>query len=126
MIRFILQLILVIAFSYVSQYIFPWWGVMIGSALAAILVYNKGLSSFFAGFIGLGSLWFYLAYSIDAANKSLLSNKVATLFSLETGFQMVLVTALLGAIIGGFSSLAGNYFIALFKKEEKKSNSPYH
>ncbi len=125
MIRFIGQFIFVIAFSYASQFILPWWGVMIGSALATLLVYNKGLSSFIAGFIGLGGLWFYLAYSIDTANKSLLSGKVAALFGLDSGFQLVLVTALLGAIIGGFSALTGNYFIALFKKE-KINRSPYH
>ncbi len=125
MIRFIGQLILVMVLSYTSQFMLPWWGVMIGSALATILVYNKGFFSFFAGFIGLGALWFYLAYSIDNANQSLLSGKVAALFGLESGFQMVLVTALLGAIIGGFSALTGNYFIAMFKKVKKK-HSPYH
>ena len=125
MIRFIGQLIFVITLSFTSQFILPWWGVMIGSALATLLVYNKGLSSFFAGFFGLGLLWFYLAYTIDTANQSLLSGKVATLFSLESGFQMVLVTALLGAIIGGISALTGNYFIAIFKKI-KINRSPYH
>lgn len=125
MIRFIGQLILVIAFSYASQFILPWWGVMVGSALATLLIYNKALSSFFAGFLGLGLLWFYLAYSIDTANQSLLSGKVAALFGLESGFQMVLVTALLGAIIGGVSALTGNYFISIFKKI-KINRSPYH
>jgi len=125
MIRFIGQIILVIAFGYVSQYGFPWWGVMISSALATILIFNKGLSSFFAGFIGLGTLWFYLAYSIDTANQSLLSSKVAALFGLSTGMQMVLITALLGAIIGGVSALTGSYFIAIFKKT-KINRSPYH
>jgi hypothetical protein len=125
MTRFILQLILVIAFSYASQFILPWWGVMIGSALATITIFNKALSSFFAGFLGLGALWFYLAYSIDVANQSLLSGKVAALFGLDNGFQMVLITALLGAIIGGFSALTGNYFIGIFKKT-KINRSPYH
>lgn len=125
MIRFIGQLILVIAFSYASQFILPWWGVMVGSALATLLIYNKALSSFFAGFLGLGLLWFYLAYTIDTANQSLLSGKVAALFGLASGFQMVLVTALLGAIIGGVSALTGNYFISIFKKI-KINRSPYH
>lgn len=125
MIRFIGQLILVIAFSYASQFILPWWGVMVGSVLATLLIYNKALSSFFAGFLGLGLLWFYLAYTIDTANQSLLSGKVAALFGLESGFQMVLVTALLGAIIGGISALSGNYFISIFKKT-KINRSPYH
>lgn len=125
MIRFIGQLILVIAFSYASQFILPWWGVIVGSALATLLIYNKALSSFFAGFLGLGLLWFYLAYTIDTANQSLLSGKVAALFGLESGFQMVLVTALLGAIIGGISALSGNYFISIFKKT-KINRSPYH
>ena len=60
MIRFILQLILVVILSYVSQWIFPWWGVMVGAGLATILIYNKGVSSFFAGFLGVGGLWFVM------------------------------------------------------------------
>lgn len=125
MIRFIVQLILVITFSYASQFILPWWGVMASCALATLLVYNKALSSFFAGFIGLGGLWFFIAYSIDAANQSLLSGKVAALFGLANGMQILLVTALLGSIIGGVSALSGNYFIAIFKKT-KINRSPYH
>jgi len=125
MIKFILQLILVVALSYLSHFILPWWGVLVGSTLATIFVYNKALSSFFAGFIGLGTLWFYMAYQIDIVNQSLLSNKVATLLGLTSGFHLVIVTALLGALIGGISALTGNYFIALFKKE-KINRSPYH
>lgn len=125
MIRFILQLILVVVLSYASQWVLPWWGVMVGAGLATILVYNKGISSFMSGFIGLGGLWFVMAYIIDQENSSILSTRVAELFSLSSGMQLVWVTALLGAFLGGLSGLTGNYFIAMFKKP-KKNYSPYH
>ena len=125
MIRFILQFILVIVLSYASQWLLPWWGVMVGAGLATILIYNKGALSFFAGFFGVGGLWFVMAYIINRDNNSILSTRVAELFQLSSGVQLVLVTALLGAILGGLSSLTGSYFIAIFKKT-KKFDSPYH
>lgn len=125
MIRFIIQLVLVMLLSYASQWVLPWWGVMVGAGLATLLIYNKATSSFFAGFIGVGGLWFIMAYLIDRANDSVLSSRVAELFQLSSGTQLVMITALLGAILGGLSGLTGNYFIAIFKKT-KKNYSPYH
>ena len=125
MIRFILQLALVALFSYISQWLMPWWGVMVGAGLATAVVYNKATSSFFAGFLGVGILWFIVAFTFNSANDSILSTRVAELFKLSSGLQLVLVTALLGAIIGGLSGLTGNYFVAMFKKT-KKNYSPYH
>ncbi len=124
MIRFIIQLILVILLSYLAQYVLPWWGVMVGAGLATTILYNKGFYSFFAGFLGVGGLWFFMANSLDSANQSLLSSKVATLLGLSSSMQLILATALIGALIGGFSSLTGSLFVAMLKKE-KKSNSPY-
>ncbi len=125
MIRFAIQLILVVTLSFLAQYVLPWWGVMAGAALATIIVYTKGFYSFLAGFSGVGGLWFFLANSLDTANQSLLSGKVAALLGLESSMQLILATALVGALIGGFSSLTGSLFASMLKKE-KKSNSPYH
>lgn len=125
MIRFIIQIVLVVMLSFLAQYILPWWGVMIAVSLATIIVYNKGFYSFLAGFIGLGGLWLFQAQYLDSINQSLLSGKVATLLGLGSSLQLILVTALIGALMGGFSGLTGSQFVPLFKKE-KKSNSPYH
>ena len=125
MIKFILQLILVVAFGYVSHWLLPWWGVMAGAALATIIIYTKAVLSFISGMLGVGGLWFTVAFTINEANNSLLSNGVAELFDLSTGMQMVLVTAFLGGLVGGLSGLTGNCFRALFKKT-KKNYSPYH
>ncbi|MCF6359301.1 MAG: hypothetical protein L3J29_00880 [Cyclobacteriaceae bacterium] len=124
MIRFIIQLVLVVFLSFLAQYLLPWWGVMVGAALATIILYHKGFYSFLAGFLGVGGLWFFLANSLDSVNQSLLSGKVAALLGLSSSMQLVLATAFVGALIGGFSSLTGSLFVSMLKKE-KKSNSPY-
>ncbi len=124
MIRFIIQLILVVLLAFFAQYILPWWGVMLGAGLATTILYNKGFYSFLAGFVGVGGLWFFIANNLDSANQSLLSGKVATLLGLSSSLQLILATALIGALIGGFSSLTGNLFVSMLRKE-KKSNSPY-
>ncbi len=126
MIRFIFQTLLVVLLGYFSHYIIPyWWGIMAAAALATIIIYGKSLSSFMAGFLGIGVLWFLLAQSLGSANQSLLSEKVAAILGLSTSFQLILITAFVGAIIGGFSALTGSLFVSMFKKV-KKSNSPYY
>ena len=115
------ELILVVALSYLAQFFLPWWGVMVGAAFAGLIINNKGGISFLMGFFGVAILWFAQAYMIDAANASILSNKVAGIFTLSSGFMMILVTSLIGGICGGFGALTGKMAGDLFRKEKKAS-----
>ena len=99
--KFLIQLILIAVLAYLGQLIGPWWMVFIAAGLGGVLVKNKGVASFFAGFLGVAILWFLQVLLIDMANESILSARVAQLFSLNSSILLVLVTALVGGICGG-------------------------
>ena len=103
--KFLIQIILVAILTYLGQLIGPWWMVFAAAGLAGILVRNKGVSVFFAGFLGVAILWFVQTLLIDRANESILSTRIAELFTLNSPMLLILITALIGGLCGGFGAL---------------------
>ena len=118
--KFIAQLILIALFTFLGQYFLPWWSLFITAGIVGAIIPAKGFHTFLAGFIAIAGLWFLQIYLIDAANESLLSTKVAAIFTLSSPMQLMLVSSLLGGICGGFAALTGSLFANIFKKERKR------
>jgi len=106
--------------TYLGQLFLPWWSLFITCAIVGIIISNKGYQTFFAGFLGIAGLWFLQVYMIDIANESILSTKVAAIFTLNSPIQLMLVTALIGGICGGFAALTGKLLVALFEKKKER------
>jgi hypothetical protein len=112
--RFLLSTVLIALLAFVAGIFFPWWCLALVAFGVAVLVPQRGWSSFGAGFIGIFLLWFVVAFWIDSKNNSLLSQKVAQLFSLGSSpLLLILITAILGALVGGFAALTGSTLRAL-------------
>ena len=106
--RFLLSTVLIFLLAFVTGMFFPWWALAIVAFGVALLVPQSNWSSFGAGFVGIFLLWSIVAFWIDVKNGSLLSQKVAQLFSLgSSSVLLILITALLGAMVGGFAALTG-------------------
>lgn len=66
-------------------------------------------AAFLSGFLGIFILWAVLAFWIDVKNQSILSEKMAQLFPLGgSSALMIIVTAFVGALVGGFAAMAGS------------------
>jgi len=102
-----------------GQLLLPWWWIVAIVAFLVELVFGKvDKLGFFSGFYGIAIPWMVLAFYIDYHNGSVLSNRVLDLFKLPRfGFVLVLVTGLLGGIVGGISSLAGSWVNAYLKHD---------
>ena len=96
--------------AYVLQTILPWWSVVIASFAISFFISTKGLSSFLSGFLGIGILWFALATIIDYQTDSILTDRVAGIFSLPASQLLILITSIIGGLAGGFGALTGSYF----------------
>lgn len=96
--------------AYLFQFMFPWWSVVIASFLISFIISSNGISSFIAGFLGIAMLWFLLAVFIDMKTDSILTQRVAGIFSLPNNFLLILITALIGGLVGGFGALTGSQF----------------
>jgi len=73
-------------------------------------VHQRAGRAFLSGFVGIFILWAFLAWWIDMKNQGILSKKMAELFHLGTSsILIILVTALIGALVGGFAAMGGSY-----------------
>jgi hypothetical protein len=88
----------------------PWWSFVISNFIVAIAIDQKPWKAFISGALGVGLLWLTLALMIDQLNGHLLSTKVANILPLKgSTAALIAITAFVGFILGGLSSLSGSY-----------------
>jgi hypothetical protein len=88
----------------------PWWSFVITNFIIALAIPQKPLVSFLTGALGVGAIWAGLAVGMDMANNHILSTKVAQILPLNGSYVLLIViTALIGFILGGMSSLTAAY-----------------
>jgi len=110
--KFILSIVLVALVTYAVGIYgnLPWWSFVVTNLMIAIALPIKPLQSFFAGALGVGALWAGLAFGIDMANNHILSSKVAQILPLGGSYiALIIVTAFVGALLGGLASLTGSF-----------------
>jgi hypothetical protein len=110
MIKFFVSILLIALLSFIGGLLLPWWTIAIAAFVVSILIPQRPLVSFFAGFLALFLLWGGLATSIDMANNSILSARVAGILPLHgSSIALILVTAFVGALVGGGGSLTAAF-----------------
>ncbi|UOQ66573.1 hypothetical protein [Hymenobacter volaticus] len=96
--------------AFIAQLFLPWWVIM---PLCLLLAAWRGVSggrSFVAGFLGVGLGWLIMASWLSLRNEGLLAHRVAQLLPLGgQGWLLVLVTAVIGGLVGGLAALAGTW-----------------
>jgi hypothetical protein len=105
--KFLLSVLLVAGASAIAELIFPWWIIAVVAFSASVFIEQKRKHAFFMGFIGIGLCWLVAALLHDSANEHILSTRMAALFKLPGYWLFLMLTVLIGALIGGLSSLAG-------------------
>lgn len=107
--RFLLAVLLIMVFGFLTGLFFPWWSMAVVALIVCFFLLHRILYGFLAGFTGIFLLWALLALWIDGKNESILSQKVAHIFPLGgSSFLLILVTALVGALVAGFAGMAGS------------------
>ena len=107
--KFLLSVLLTAALAFLAGIFLPWWSIALIAFLVALLIPQHIGLGFLSGFLAIFLLWASLALWSDIKNHSLLSQKMATLFPLGgSSVLLILVTALAGALVGGFAAMAGS------------------
>ncbi|MEJ7586428.1 MAG: hypothetical protein WKI04_02580 [Ferruginibacter sp.] len=108
--KMIVSIILIALLSAAACLYLPWWIIAGVAFLVAALIPQKPGLSFLTGFIALFLLWGLLALYISNNNNHLLAHKVSVLIlKMDNPVLLIIVTALIGALVAGFASLAASY-----------------
>lgn len=108
--------ILILCFA--GSFFMPWWVAAIAAFLAALWIGKTPANSFWSGFAALVIVWASIALLKTIPNDHLLASRVAHLLPLNGNWgYLLIVTSLLGGLVGGMSALSG----LLVKKALKRS-----
>ena len=106
--KFILYIIAIIILGYVCQVFLPWWSIVVVAIIIGTLTEKSGIRAFTIGFLGVALLWGIYATIINSQNDSILANRMGELLGDTSPISLILITALIGGLVGGMGALTGN------------------
>ncbi len=107
--KFTVSLILMAVLSFATCLYLPWWSIAIVCFIVSALIQQHPGLAFLCGFISLFLLWGGLSYWISDHNEHILAHKISiVILKKDDPNLLILVTGLIGAVIGGFAALSGS------------------
>ena len=107
--KFVLAVLLTATISFLAGLRLEWWSIAVVAFLVALLIPQLLVRSFVSGFLGIFILWAIIAFWINNENGGRLAKEIAELFKLGgSPVLLVLVTAFIGGLVGGFAAVAGS------------------
>ena len=103
-----MNFLLIFIVTAILQFFTPWWTVSVVPFLVFIWRPLPSFRAFLISFIAIALLWFAYGLYLHISSDGAMSNRIAQIFSLPNGILLLLVTALVGGLAGGFSGLAGS------------------
>ena len=107
--KFTTSLILMAFLGFVSCLYFPWWSIAVVCFLVSVLINQRAGAAWLCGFLAMFLLWGGLAFWISNTNNHILAHRISHLvLKKDDPFMLIGLTGLIGAVVGGFASLAGS------------------
>jgi hypothetical protein len=108
--KFIVSILLTALLSFAIGFYMSWWSIALAAFVVAAFIRQGPGRAWLSGFLGVFLLWAVIAMWIDVKNQGILAERIATLFPLGGSVAMlILITALIGSLVGGFAALTGSY-----------------
>jgi hypothetical protein len=114
--KFFVSILLMALLAFASGLYLPWWSIAIASFVVAVLIVQRPLWSFVAGFIAVFVLWLLLVMRINAANDGILAHRIGLLIGVGESV-LILIAALIGGIVGGLGALTGSLLVGFLEKK---------
>lgn len=112
--------LIIFILSLLAGFILPWWMIAIIAFFAAFFMGKTPGKSFGAGFLAIATAWIILMLIKSIPNENVLANRVSALFHLPGWIWIVLVTAIIGGLVGGFAAMSGFLFKEAFGETQKR------
>ena len=109
--------LLILILSFAGGFFLPWWIVAIAAFLSALSIGRTPGRSFLSGFAAVFIVWTVLALFKSIPNDNMLAGRVVQLFPIPHNWVLLLlITAVVGGIIGGMAALSGVLMKKAFEK----------
>src|ERR1041385_42264 len=108
--KILVAILLTALIAWVAGIWLPWWSIAIVALLVAIIIPQRAGRAFLSGFLGIFILWCLLALWIDIKNQGILASKIAAVLPLGgSAILLILVTGIIGGLVGAFGAMSGSY-----------------
>lgn len=97
---------IVLILGLIAELTLPWWGIGLAAFLAGLWKAPSGWKSLGAGFAGAGLLWLIATGYIHLKSGGILTVSVAQIARLSTPVILIVLTALIGGLVGGLAAVA--------------------
>ncbi|MBS1773869.1 MAG: hypothetical protein JST82_13500 [Bacteroidetes bacterium] len=114
-----LKPIIIIAFlAGILSWLVAWWMIAAVSFVVTVNHKLKPRDGFLSGFIGVALLWLGFVLWRDIPNEHILANRLVGpgLLPLPNGWMLMLLTVILGGLIGGLAGWSGAIMNKAFRK----------
>ncbi|GAB3923795.1 hypothetical protein [Larkinella terrae] len=110
-----LPFLVIAVLSAVAQFFLPWWSIALVAFGVCFWRSRTGWRAFGNGFLGIAVVWFVYALIIHLQTGGILTGRMAELlFKTKTPVLLLLITPLIGGLVGGLAGLAGRQVRAVF------------
>lgn len=100
--------LIILILSFICSYFLPWWAAAVIAFLVALFIGKTSGKTFWSGFGAIFVLWIILALMKSIPNDNILASRVIQLFPLpHQWILLLLITALIGGLVGGLAALSG-------------------
>lgn len=102
-------------FTFILSYILPWWIASMVAAIMAFLFPLRHLGNFWAGSLAVALVWGSYALFLTSNNDFILSTKMGALFGGVGAVGMLMLTLIIGGLLGGLGAWVGKRLRLLFQ-----------
>ena len=102
-----MAILIILVAGFLMQQVAPWWSIVLIAGLVCFLfklsIREAIIISLLSGFL----LWGGYAYVLDSANNGVLSTQIGELFGGLSGFTLIFITGITGAVFGALGGVLG-------------------
>lgn len=103
----LIAIILIGLITWGLSFFLPWWSFSIPALLVPLLLKLKPGQGFLAAALGVGLTWLIFILIANAANDSILAERMSLLFGLKGPIMIIITSILPGIVVSGIFGLSG-------------------
>ena len=113
--KFIVCLLSLVVVTGIAQSFLPWWILIPVGFMVGLWYQGSIFKSYCLGFVGIFLLWLIAASYFNYSNGGTMAPLLGNLFGNLPGIVSLLMTSVIGGLMGGLSVLNGSLFRTLLK-----------